>query len=402
LNANVLITTVPSVTPTPYQLKKIKTPVVTATKLNLLNEYDENECLVIDNIMNPDLFGTVVLLTFVSHETKLLNLQSNKEIEIGIVEIVMAVSPNQKKLAYISENPPVLHIIDGNGVELMSKLALPEWKSVIKWIDEENLLIAETTDNLGSNTIVFNLQNGILATYKPEFPFYKNGNVNWENYRDSKMIFSPDFSLVIYPQYGKGGYVGYIVYDINKKRIVFEQNKIPEWFAPIWSDDSSFFISGLYPKYYDNDGDLIFDNNIDDLSYMGGSDLFIVSKNGEILERLTSFSSMYVASEEKISLSSDQQKLAFWVNLSESRKDKNEVRELVIMDLETKKMQFTCLTVEGRDPGPIIWSPDDQYLLVNYGSSKVDQGIVFVDLNTWNATQMDWKNQIAEAWLVNQ
>jgi hypothetical protein len=135
---------------------------------------------------------------------------------------------------------------------------------------------------------------------------------------------------------------------------------------------------------------------------MGGSDLFIVSKNGEILERLTSFSTMYVASEEKISLSSDQQKLAFWVNLSESRKDKNEVRELVIMDLETKKMQFTCLTVEGRDPGPIIWSPDDQYLLVNYGSSKVDQGIVFVDLNTWNATQMDWKNQIAEAWLVNQ
>jgi len=326
-------------------------------------------------------------------ELDILDLRNDQTIGIvgskGYVSTI-AVSPDDKQLAFIDVIQNLLQIVDDTGRNLRSIPVVKNWYSVIQWVAQDHLLIeniplfSNGTLNPPASSVLFNLSTGKQeAEYLHGYPgqFYVgNGAPDWGPYYFTQSVFDPSFSRVVYPAYEDiGGTL--VLRDIEK-----EQEAVHFWVGdpdfgglPQWNQDGSYFIAGIYPIYERWDG-TIYVNIEDGLPYQGGYDLFRVSRDGEV-ERLTYLTTKYKAIEEGYTLSPDEKLIAFWLVLDYEGWGTKVERQLAILDINTGEITKLCLS-GGDVPYPPVWSPDGKYLVVT-------------------VTASDWKNEGPDVFLVD-
>lgn len=346
--------------------------------------------------------GTIVY-RFEEDQTGLLNLDNGRDIHLGKTFPIMAVSPDFRRLAYTTENPPELHLVNIEGEQLKVEPIPEDWQGVIQWIDEDNILIERFVyaPYQAASTILYNLKTGNHKEFLPTYPSFETFTVPslWENYSYSRMIFDPKFSRVIYSKIDNEGYRNFTMIDVTDQTSILQLKGFPDSSVPQWTQDGSFVIAGLYPdSVYQIQATQETDNHPKEVSYVGGFDLYKVDRNGGI-RRLTYFTTQYNAAEEMISLSPNERYVAFWLNLDYQLRKSSSKRELAILDIETGEVTNLCLSDTGTPFQP-IWSSDGRNLVVNLAAdSNSKTNIVLIDLERNISYSVLWGGKIAKAWL---
>jgi hypothetical protein len=136
------------------------------------------------------------------------------------------------------------------------------------------------------------------------------------------------------------------------------------------------------------------------LPYKGGYDLYKVSRDGE-LTRLTYLTIQNAAEEKAITISPNEQFIAFWLNLNA---DNTYLGDLSILDIESGVITNLCISDDyGINVAPIIWSPDSNYLVISMVDEKPPYTIkvILIDLIENTAYSID-KNIMVGGWVTSQ
>lgn len=360
-----------------------------------------HKCLRVALDQDHTLNGSIIYQNGYDDEFVLLQLENGAEMSLGKAFPLAAISPDFKYLAFTSEDPAQLQIVDANGKRDQAIEIPDNWQGVIQWLDDDTLLVQNFlhTPYNEASAIIFNLETGFQKEFLPNFPYFETFVVSplWGNFSYSRMIFDRYLSRVIYPQVDDKGNRYFALMDLTNQRSILRLHQFPDSGAPQWLHDGSQVIVGLYPKTAQQNGQIEFDNSLDDLPYKDGYDLFSISRDGSV-RRLTYFTTQFSAAEESFALSPDQKHVAFWLNLDYKLRDSSSERELTILDINTREVTSLCLSTKGTLYEPIIWSPDGKYLIVTLEGSQ-SNSIVLIDLEKGFASRLFRGNRVAIAWL---
>ena len=350
----------------------------------------------------PD--GTIVLQDEIIRNIVLFDLQSDQQTLFEEAVFVMAVSPDNKQLAYTDEKTKQLVILSSSG-EKKSIISVPQdWIGIVNWITSETVLVEKFIDApFGlATSVVYNLETGEIVEYPSDYPGITTAipPLRWGNYSYTRTVYDPSFSQVIYSAGDEHGQPLLRLWNLEANREVTEFHQgYDDHFggAPQWADDGSYFIAGIYPQHQ-NEGTL-YKNVPEDLPFKGGYELFRISRDGKI-RRLTYLTTNYQAGEEGFSLSPNEQHVAFWLNLNYEPGDLNADRKLAILDTQTGRITDLCIP-GGSMPTPPIWSPDGKHLVISryYVTGDVLSDALLIDLEHNQAAKIA-NNVIAKGWLV--
>lgn len=388
---NAVVTTAAAVTPSPNP-----------TNTSVGNIHLTRSCVEIALTMDFLKGGTIVY-RYNGDQTGLLNMDNGREIHLGKTFPIMAVSPDFMHLAYTTESPSQLHIVNKDGDPLTTVPIPEDWQGVMQWIDEENILIERFiyAPYQAASAILYNLKTGEHREFLPGFPSFETFTVPplWENFSYSRMIFDPNFSRVIYPKMDAEGYRDFTLINVADQIPILQLQGFPDSGAPQWTKDGAFVIAGLHPDaVYQTQATREPDNHLIDIPYVSGFDLFQVGRDGDI-RQLTYFTTQYNAAEEMISLSPNEKYVAFWLNLDYQLRNSRSRRELAILDIGTGDVTNLCLSDTGTPFQP-IWSSDGKYLIVNLaGGNNIKTNVVLIDLERNIGHTILWGGSIAKAWL---
>ncbi|MGC1375558.1 MAG: hypothetical protein WA821_05010 [Anaerolineales bacterium] len=349
----------------------------------------------------PD--GVVVVQGQGSRTITLLDLQTGGRQSLdGKASFIMAVSPDQRQLAYTSFLKGPLQIVDSSGAPVANQPLPQGWVGVVRWIDMDTLLMekfAEEGDYYrNASSIVYHFKTGEQQELPPNYPGMDLATIfQWGNYSYTRTVYDPSLSRVIYP--------GLVLWDIQNNRQIIELHQGLDRIsssAPQWSQDGSFFIAAVPPQA--EVLGTLYKNVTDSLPYKGGYELMRVTRDGAI-QRLTTLTTQFNAGEEAFSLSPDEKRIAFWLVPdygvdSASRTPKS----LAILDMESG--EITDLGIPGGESSVApIWSPDGKYLVVSRftADETVDKSllpdVLLVDLEHKQAIRIAEKS-VANGWMV--
>jgi WD40 repeat protein len=350
----------------------------------------------------PD--GTIVLQDEITRNIALFDLQSDKETMFEEAVFVMAVSPDNKQLAYTDETTKQLIILSSTG-EKESIISVPQdWIGVVSWIASDTLLMEKFIGKpFGlASSVIYHLENGRSEEYLSSYPGIRTAipPLQWGNYSYTRTVYDPSFSRVVFAAGDEHGLPLLRLWDLKANREVVEfhqgyDNHIGG--APQWMRDGSAFIAGIYPQQQIED--TLYKNVHEDLPYKGGFELFQVSRDGKIM-RLTYLTIDYDAGEEGFSLSPDEKHVAFWLNLNYKPGDLYAERKLAILNTKTGEITDLCIA-GGATPTPPIWSPDGKHLVVSryYVTGDALTDALLIDLENNQGVKIA-NNVIAKGWLV--
>lgn len=122
--------------------------------------------------------------------------------------------------------------------------------------------------------------------------------------------------------------------------------------------------------------------NVDDnLPYVAGNDLLLVSREG-IIQRLTYLTTQYDALESGYAFSPDEQSIAFWL-ATDYKLSETEWR-FAILDIPSGKVTNYCLSGgNANSPSPAVWSPDGRYVMLtreDHTFTTLTTKVMIVDL----------------------
>jgi len=363
-----------------------------------------DDCVEINSALDKTPDGIIPLLdTLSGDELTFLDLKGSNRISLGRAIAIMAVSPDQKQIAYTDKDSGQLIILASTG-EYLSTITVPkDWLGVVDWISADTLLMEKFlyAPYGEASSVLYNLRTGEAIEYPSNYVNMQGFSIPpaWDNYSYTRAIYNRTFTQIIYPTLNEQSPTGSLtLWDIEKHREIVRINWDQPNYAPQWTQDGKSFIVGIYPEYEFN-GD-VHKNVSEDLPYQGGYELFRVYQNGK-LERLTYLTTNYSAGEEGFSLSPDDSHIAFWLNMAFTGiHDSISKRQLAILDLKTSEITNLCLDA-GSTPVLPVWSPDGNYLLLSryLPSPELLSDVILVDLAHRNAMRIA-ENAVAKGWLV--
>jgi len=375
-----------------------------ATRTPETNLQVNEECVEIVPSLDLTPDETLVLQDQISNNIALFDLKTDQSQSFGEAVYIMAISPDRSQLAYTDKVTGKLIILASNGKRLSTTSVPDNWIGVIQWISPSTLLMDKF---LGippgipyglASTIMYNTKTGEVQEFASNYPGITTSipPFPWDNYSYTRTVYDPLFSRVIYPAEEQDGHSLLVLLDLETKRDVTRFHT-PIGSAPQWTQDGSYFVTVIVPQF--KWGDNLYQNVSDDLPYNGGHELFWVSRDGKV-QRLTYLTTKFQAGEEGISLSPNEEHIAFWLNLRYEPGDLNADRKLAVLDISTGEITNLCLAGTATPISP-IWSPDGKYLVISryYTTGDLLSDVLLVDLEHGIAKRIA-KNSVAKGWLV--
>jgi hypothetical protein len=388
----------PSPSPSP-SASLTPSPKVTETSTPDVDINLTNSCVETISHTPLEIDGVLVLKGFFTHDLSLWDFKNGGTINLGESFPNSSISSDFKKFAYVDEKKHQLMIINSKG-EIINTQILPEdFGGVIQWVDEDHLLLERFGEGLynQASSILFNFDTGEqLEEYKPEYPDISHftKEILWGNHAFSYTAYDHSFTHVLYPAWD-GKMSSVVLRNLIEKREILRLYGYYEEMgsSPQWVSDDSHFLAGVFPRFV-NWQDSIFENYSDGLPYYGGYDLFSITKSGE-LKRLTFLTTEYSAAINAISISPDEKKVAFWLNLDFPE---DTFQELAVLDIESGDITNLCLDGGDLNIQP-VWSYDQNYLAVTvYSIATRSSKVYIIDLNRNFAYQLG-ENISVEAWM---
>lgn len=345
-------------------------------------------CLVLSSSSDKQVLTSNILLVSegVFRDLFLLNPLSHQKTLISKIHTPFAISSDYQQLAYIDSNQQLTIYDVDKGVTLVKPVSR-NWQGVIKWVNDQTLMIENMPmengyNKLPASSLVFNLLNDVQQEFLPDFPYMEKlfgGIPRWGNYAFTAAVMDPTLTRVVYLSSGKvDDDAPLVLWDLmqNQEVLSLHGNDFDYGGAPQWFNDGSRFITGLIPVYTSWRGKTY--KNVDyELPYKGGYEIASVSRDGDI-QLLTFFTTQQKAGAEGLSLSPDEQKVAFWFNSNYESGNHSTKRELAILDLVSGSITSFCIT-SGVYPYPPVWSPDSNYLLLTISDRYISPDYIGTD-----------------------
>lgn len=381
-----------TVTPTPTILAKTQQGAIDPMEISCARtvpveqfSLDVNSVLLMYSV-DP---YTLYLSDPLNSSKKELHFESGPDIEI---------SPNQElaALTMFTMEPPLqttkLLIVDATGATKKEFVWKNEWGRIAAWLDNHRLLIAKQADLQLSiynpkTVILLDINTGDDVEIQAAYPDLNQvGYVNWNliNY-----IYSPDFTRVLYPlSKVDPGYVNYVaLWDMENEQVlatlpvVLTETSLPQW-SP---DGSKILVSGLVFALGEYS------------TTWRGQELYTIDVNGKITQ-LSHFTDYYsgAVTIEKYTWAPDGQNIAFWVQTEQMDKP-----QLATININTGKVINHCISARHFHAAfRLIWSPDGDYLIVDYQESLNDVSQVLLMNITQNTVTKIGENVTPVGWMV--
>jgi Tol biopolymer transport system component len=391
-------TLAPSITPTHFS----PTSSPTATSVPTLSPEArlKIQCLEISSSFPNNLKaqGNIVLNPYIKFDVRLLNLATQKTIQIaGKNENPsgLTVSPDRKYLAFDSGiiDPSSSKIISqtlviaaADGQRLKTIAWEKDWGGIIDWLNDNNLVISRfvpnSSDQATTISVVYFILNpftGVRKNLPSSFPkiYDQKPLMDWD-LKWGITMFDPSLTAVVYMRWlnGNGGYYGYTIWDLNKNQALITTPPIILYPIPRWSPDGSQFI--VFTMAADG----------------SKTELFSVNRNGAIKPLTNLFDYfggfLYIAN---YSFSPDGRYIAMWLNIDASTGQESANFQLAILDTLTRQVTDYCVpgwygTEDGSYAPPPIWSPDGKQLLVEDQNADQTSRVILVDIAKGSAAQI--------------
>jgi Tol biopolymer transport system component len=317
----------------------------------------------------------------------------------------VGVSPNRKWLAYVTINDDVdgltLHVESADG---QKKKQLPfeqNWAIFgdILWLNNERIIFPffdgkriitspfydrkEPLPTLVLNTLTGE-QQVLLADYPNFAPFRGTSTQLALHFGYNNVVYNPSLKLVIYPQQtDDGSYIA--LWDRETGQTVAKVlSRGLHKPSPLWLPNGNAFVVAAFPEKD------------------RPREWFMVSRDGDALQ-LTHLGELYSQYNfgDVASLSPDGRYLAFGFYIDDQVPI---LIELVILNLQTLEAVNTCVRLTDT---AIVWSPDSQYLAVQYwdhDNPQYHSSFVVLDIKQrWAvnmSTSRDWF-AIPRGWLAS-
>lgn len=399
LLAAILVSCAKTATNAPSVLFPISSATPTFLQVPPASNYpnDELECIQPERVQGlPSLDSTLVTFDKNSKNIELWNLKTDNKIVLGRVEILSGAMANFQKVVYIDADEHQMKIVSPTG-EILSTISAPEnWVEILGWINDKNLLIGNMPflPNGGwyppSSIVINNMDSGEIIEFSPKYPNiygYASGPPHFGYYSYSLTAYDPSLTRVVYPA-STSDYEYLVLWNILEHREI-ARFYISFPFSEIrWNKDGTFFIAGFPPHYEDTYGNT-YKNVQDELPYVGGNELFLISKNGGI-ERLTNLTTKFVIDEYSFSWSPNSDYVAFWLKIGVDTPE----WQLAVLKLKTGEITSSCIDHEGTLP--IIWSPDGDQIM-----STTHSETLLIDIQENKFTVWSTDDRIVIGWFDN-
>ena len=360
---------------TPTVPSPTSTTTATCTTTGTPDKWLKNQCLEIAQTFQTEAIpgGIIALQGYGGADSYLLDLKTgNKKLlphKSGEVPISGSVSPNGKWLAYLAyvhwtPSDSRLMIISADGKVAKTFHWKDDWRDIIGWLDNKNLLIGRIGDPLFT-LIVLNPFTGDQIELLPDYPdiYTLYPFPDWGNYAVNNTVYDPTLSFVVYPSYD-----AIVLRNIKTSQ---DLTLIPKgWMygpAPKWSPDGSQVIIA---------SQITTTISVSD-TYIRREEIFSLSKEGEV-HRLTHLTNHYsMVTIGQLSWSPNGRYIAFWLY---GELNLFLIDHLAVLDTVTGIVTDYCLhgSVEGsRDPK---WSPDSQQLVIDFHEYYDTHHAIMVDI----------------------
>jgi len=391
-------TTVPTLESNPTKTKSLLLPSQTAAPTTRSGNF-QRECLTIDETKNFNgTQGTIAVLDD-NNKLSLLNLETRNMIALGRTEILNGALSDGWRLAYIDTDLQKLLIVSSSG-DILSTMSVPKnWIEVLDLVDNIVLLSNIPIRQDGSwappsSTIALNLLDNTYSEFLPEYPeiySYASGPPNMGRYFYSITAYDPTQNYVVYPAETDTD-SKIVLFDIRSHRQIVRLQMPFPWNAPIWRNDGEAFLISIPIEYSDWQGK-VYKNVMNDLPYVGGNELFVVDKNGDI-KRISFLTTKFPADEQSYVWSPNNKMIAFWLKVGVD----NAQWQLSTLNVDTGDVTSYC--IDGDGLYPIFWSKDGTRIITTVQGSNGDTNILLIDIQKKTAIRVT-KKAIAMGWLRN-
>jgi hypothetical protein len=347
--------------------------------------------------------GTVVTFDEGTNDISLWDLEKGQKLILGKTQILTGVFSTDQKLAYINTDLHEVNVVSTDGKTLIAIPAPASWVEVFGWMDSESLLIGNMPLRQDgswyppSSIVVINTKNSNYKEVFPDYPGiypYTSGPPNFGLYSYSITAYDPTMTRVVYPGVTPN-YFFASLWDISNLHELARIYQPPSFNPPQWKQDGSSFLISAPLQYTDWQGNIY--KNVDyQLPYLGGNELFNVSKNGKAT-RLTYLTTRFIAEENSYVWSPNNEFVAFWLNTQTDNYD----WQLATLNIETGEIISYC--VGGGDGSySIIWSPDGNKIISTVEKETIDGStkIILVDLVKETANIVT-THEVVVGWMAN-
>jgi len=313
-----------------------------------------------------------------------LETKTEKVISISQSDRFFRVSPDGKWYAYEDLQNKLVRVFSSDQ-KLIRIIGLENSWGVYDWLNNEILLIMGSPEgdtgsgDLAIPFIAINPFTNQRTTLEQNYPGINH--MDWPGAGNT--VYNPQLTMVVYyGNFNEGADRGAILWDMRKKKSIAKipntYNSGPPYSAPIWSPDGSKFI-------YTNDNDEVMlandDGSVSQITYL--------NKDG------------FQFSPNFFSWSPDEEKIAFWLNNNNLKRE-----SLAVLDLSTGEITDYCITA-GYDPSRMVydpapeWSQDGNFLVMeaNYLQEIGGSDVVIVDMSKNLAAKIE-ENFIPMGFLV--
>jgi len=325
--------------------------------------------------------GTLVIGGYQDEPTTYLwNLETGEKIDLPDRYLDFAVSPDGTRLAFTELGDPDdwIRIVTADGQQ-QSIPQIENWFSINQWLDDENLIIDQTSETIHSS-VVLNINSGQAQIFTPNYPDIYLFDIpyvplrEWGGYALSPSVYDPMLTRVVYPANISENWstLNYVIWDLQSNAMIsnLEVNaaSVVEH-VPVWSPSGNEFIVA-YPTREDA------------RNYIPDDELYSINRDG-LVTKLTNLSAYFTVGVDirHYSWSPDGHKVAFWMEPNPPAGTHDPQMELAILDLITQQVTLYCIPGDFRDGGwDPIWAQNSQQLLVKSLSAEGTGQLVILDV----------------------
>jgi len=402
-----------SATATPTQPPPTALPPATNTPLPSITSTPDihfrEQCIDI-RISQPQeisLSGTLVLKDeWFGLNVYLLNLetadQTPQQLENIMALSSLSVSPDKKRLAVMQyddqQHRHSLTTFSANG-KIQNTISLfPDLSSILGWQNDELLAIGRVRSDglrkLDSTIIVSSISGEIQELLPDDYnSIYKSidNNVIWLGYSFNRTVYNPASTYVVYSGL-ENGKTPLFLANVQTKSIIARIN----WWGGVY---------GATPQWFRNGQSVLVTGQVKlngFASAQDGIELFRMDLNGQVT-RLTYLSDVYTAYIRNFTLSPDEQRVAFWMEIQDPTYPG--VR-LGVLDLQSGEMVDYCISgaaaLDNKDFIPPVWSPDSKQISVTQAMNDgATRKTIIIDLISGKAFEL-LDQLIPLGWMSNK
>lgn len=323
--------------------------------------------------------GTIILAGYLGYSgarldasSFLMDMQSaNKTIlshggTVFINPSSFSISPNRQRFAYTLETLDVtahdetLHIVDADGAE-QNVIATDMRQHEMLWVDNDHILIEGIKETAvmsepRANLWLIDTLTGDKKELRNLFPNQWNGDTLEWDFTLSRVIYNQSLKRLIYPTFIEPNRVLRLI-DVTTNEVIRDISTTDYGKFPSWSPDGKRFAFATQTN-----------NNAGWDAYQ--DEIFTLSTYGELIQITHLSDTSGYALITSMGWSADGDSIAFWVNNTDWEKGRKGAHLSIVNTSGTNQIREYCEFHDSqgksyRPTGDPIWSPDNQYVLIN-------------------------------------